>query len=107
MTEDSGKYLCDKVNRDFCEAPTIWTMWKRLPEFFTDPVSNQLSGSRFGVLAIGTVCCFVAVHETLAGRASVIVNLLIAVFASVAGIYFGSTVKDWRWRRDREDINKG
>src|SRR5574343_1843064 len=93
----------DKELKDFCEPPNMGNVLWRLPELWVHPCSNQLSASRFCVFWFGVWVCFISVHETLYGRASGITTMLTAVFATVAGIYFMSTAKDFRWRRrDKE-----
>src|SRR5574343_382195 len=100
MTEESEKYLCDKVpclkGEDDCyiEPCTIWTFWKRLPELVTDPSCNQLSASR-GVLFLCGCCTVALTWAAIAiGKIEAVTGLVSTVAGIVAGIYFASTVKD-------------
>jgi hypothetical protein len=83
----------------YIEACNIKNVWFRLPELITDPSSNQLSASRFVFFWTGLISGFVAIHETIYGRAGNITTLLSTVIATASGVYFASTVKDWRWKR--------
>ena len=92
--------------KDFCEPPNMGDVVWRLPELWTDPSSNQLSASRMILLVTGLTVDFIAIYATLMGQCQAITGMLTAVIASAAGIYFGSTVKDfrfWRNRRDRDE----
>jgi hypothetical protein len=83
----------------YIEPPTLKTVWMRLPEIITDPASNQLSCSRFIFFWVGFLSGFIAIHETLEGRATNITGMVTAIIATSATIYSLSTVKDWRWKK--------
>jgi hypothetical protein len=89
----------DAKEEAYIEACNIKNVWFRLPELITDPSSNQLSCSRFVFFWTGLISGFIALHETIYGRTANITTLLSTVIATTSGVYFASTVKDWRWKR--------
>lgn len=92
---------------NFVEPCNIKTIWWRLPELITDPVCNQLSASRFVFFWVGILCGFIAIWETLHGKAATITTMISTVAATASGVYFASTVKDWRWRKQhKEDVEE-
>lgn len=97
--------VVEKQGQDcYIEPATIWTMWRRLPEIITDAVSNQLSGSRFGLVLMNVVGAIVTIWACAYGRFEIASGILVPIAATDAGVYFASTVKDWRWRRrDKEE----
>jgi hypothetical protein len=94
-----------KQSDGYIEPPNLASVWFRLPEFVTDPSSNQLSASRFVLFSMGLLTIFVALFLTFTGRGNEVTTLIAAVAATAAGVYFGSQFKDLRWRRwwDREE----
>lgn len=95
-----------KQDECFISPATMRNVFLRLPELITDPSCNELSASRFVFFWVGLICGFIAIHETIFGRAATITTMITTVMATAATVYFASTVKDWRWRRrDREGGN--
>jgi hypothetical protein len=87
---------------EFIEPANIKNFFWRIPELWTDPSCNQLSASRFVLVLMGLLTVFVSVWMTVNGQGNAVTTLITAVTATVASVYFASTIKDWRWRR-RED----
>lgn len=103
MSDPTCEYILPQ-SKDECyiEPPSIWTMWKRFPEFWTDPSCNQFSGSRLGLWLMNVVGAIVVIWACYAGRFDIVPGILVPISATDAGVYFASTVKDWRWRRWRD-----
>jgi hypothetical protein len=97
-----------KTDKENCyiEPPDLKTVWRRLPELITDPSCNQLSCSRFIFFWVGFLAGFIAIHETINGRAASITTMVSAIIATSATIYTFSTIKDWRWKKDKVDCEE-
>ena len=104
-TDFIGGWTVNTKRKENCyiEPANMRTVWMRLPELITDPSCNQLSCSRFVFFWVGLLAGFIAIHETIEGRAANITTMVTAVVATAATIYTFSTLKDWRWRKRAED----
>lgn len=91
------------ANKEYIEPPNIKNLIYRLPELWTDPNCNQLSSSRLGLCFVNVTGAMVVIMAAWAGNFEVAGSVLIPLAATDAGVYFASTVKDWRWRRERHD----
>jgi hypothetical protein len=67
----------------------------RIYEFWTDPSTNQFSTSRFGLWLMAVGGLAIAGYLAIKGDGLQAAAIITGVSATCAGVYFGSTRKDY------------